>query len=141
MDITKQIAENLSAWMEATPGLDTIKKLAAKSKVGFGTIQRAKNGDGNITVQNLEAIAHTFGRRAADLLTAPDAPYATADLSATPKVAENIAQFPTPPQRDEAVRELVALAEGMTEQGRWQLLGQAKLLAATYAKAKANPAS
>ena len=41
--------------------LDTVKKVSARSGVGFGTVRRAKNGDGNITVENLSAIARAFG--------------------------------------------------------------------------------
>lgn len=73
MDIAKVIADNLTDWMESTPTLDTFKKLSAKSGVGFGTVQRAKNGDGNITVEKLAAIAQAFGRAPADLLL-PDTP-------------------------------------------------------------------
>ena len=68
MDITQIIASNLSAWMDEYPSLNTLQKLAKASHVGFGTIRRAKNGDGNITVQNLQAIAQAFKRQAIDLL-------------------------------------------------------------------------
>lgn len=54
MDIARVIAHNLSAWMAASANLGTLKALSKASGVGFGTIQRARNGDGNITVQNLE---------------------------------------------------------------------------------------
>lgn len=57
--------------MQATPSLDTLKKVSAKSDVGFGTVQRAKNGDGNITVANLAAIAQAFGRKPEELLVPP----------------------------------------------------------------------
>lgn len=75
MDIAKVISDNLTAWMEASPHLKTIKALAKASQVGFGTVRRAKNGDGNITVQNLEAIARAFRRRAIDLLADGRAAY------------------------------------------------------------------
>ena len=71
MEITQIIAHNLSAWMEANPHLNTLQKLSKVSHVGFGTIRRAKNGDGNITVQNLHAIAQAFKRQAIDLLQPP----------------------------------------------------------------------
>ena len=73
MDIATVIAENLTAWMSTTPALDTFKKLSAKSGVGFGTVQRAKNGDGNITAKSIAAIAEAFGRTPAELMTPPDA--------------------------------------------------------------------
>jgi len=69
MDTAAIISTNLTAWMAATPGLDTLQKLEARSGVGFGTIRRAKNGDGNITVDKLTAIAAAFGRLPAELMT------------------------------------------------------------------------
>lgn len=69
MDIAKIIGTNLSALMQSTPALDTIKKIKARSGVGFGTIQRAAAGEGNITVQNLVAIAQAFGKQATDLMS------------------------------------------------------------------------
>lgn len=71
MDIAKIIASNLTAWMAATPGLDTLQKLEAKSGAGFGTVRRAKKGEGNITVEKLAMIAAAFGRDPADLLKKP----------------------------------------------------------------------
>jgi transcriptional regulator with XRE-family HTH domain len=69
MEIDQIIAENLRALMNGSENLNTLKKLSAKSKVGFGTVRRTRNGDGNITVQNLEKIAHAFEKTAIDLLT------------------------------------------------------------------------
>lgn len=68
MDIAKTISANLTAWIGNNPGLDTFKKIAAASGVGFGAVQRAKNGDGNITVEKLSAIASAFKRHPAELL-------------------------------------------------------------------------
>jgi len=76
MDISAVIAANLSAWMEATPELETVQKVEAKSGVGFGTVRRARKGEGNLTVEKLAAIAAAFGRTAADLVTPQDASYA-----------------------------------------------------------------
>lgn len=71
MDITATVAANLSAWMAQTPALDTLQKLEAKSGVGFGTIRRARKGEGNVTIENLAKIAAAFGRPPADLLVPP----------------------------------------------------------------------
>lgn len=73
MDITETVAANLSAWMAQTPALDTLQKLEAKSGVGFGTIRRARKGEGNVTIENLAKIAAAFGRPPADLLKPPAA--------------------------------------------------------------------
>lgn len=142
MDITKAIAQNLSAWMKDSTSLNTSKKLSLRSGVGFGTVQRARNGEGNITVQNLEAIARAFGRTATDLITPPASDYATGQAAQAMAAAENIVTpFTRPDPQSAYFGELQALAEAMSEQGRWQLIGQAKLLATLHPKAKANPAS
>lgn len=62
------IAKNLTAWMESNPSLDTLKKVATRSGVGFGTVQRLKNGEGNPTRTSLEGVAKAFGRTAEELL-------------------------------------------------------------------------
>lgn len=49
MDINKVIAENLSAWMESDPKLNSMKAVRKSSGIGYGTVQRAKSGSGNNT--------------------------------------------------------------------------------------------
>lgn len=80
MDIAAIIAHNLTALMERHPDRDTLEKVAAAAGVGFGTVRRAKNGDGNLTVQKLELIARAFRRTARDLLVQADDTYQTAPL-------------------------------------------------------------
>jgi transcriptional regulator with XRE-family HTH domain len=72
MDTAKVIARNLAHLMEQSNSLTTITAVAKASGVGFGTVQRARNGDGNLTVQNLEMIAAAFRRKAVDLLADPE---------------------------------------------------------------------
>lgn len=71
MDIAEVISYNLTRLMSSSVSLNTLVKVSKASKVGFGTVRRAKNGDGNITVSNLEMIAAAFSRKAVDLLTLP----------------------------------------------------------------------
>lgn len=71
MDISAIISRNLNSWMESYPGRETLAKVAKAANIGFGTVQRARNGDGNITVSSLEAIAKAFRRTARDLITEP----------------------------------------------------------------------
>jgi len=71
MDIAEVISYNLTRLMSSSVSLNTLVKVSKASKVGFGTVRRAKNGDGNITVSNLEMIAAAFNRKAVDLLTLP----------------------------------------------------------------------
>jgi transcriptional regulator with XRE-family HTH domain len=95
MAITDTIAANLSVWMEHSADLNTLKKLASRSGVGFGTVQRVKNGNGNPTVKNLTDIAKAFGRRPEDLLILPgaDAPAAPGGLLLTTKEAALLENF------------------------------------------------
>lgn len=63
MDVSQIIAYHLTALMASYPERETLAKVAKAAKVGFGTVQRARNGDGNLTVQNLALIAAAFHRR------------------------------------------------------------------------------
>lgn len=97
MDISKTISDNLSAWMDESSSLNTLKKLEAKSGVGFGTIQRAKNGDGNITVEKLAMLAAAFGRTPADLLT-PAQTSTDLSLSSNTQGIADAAKSPSAPR-------------------------------------------
>jgi hypothetical protein len=97
--------------------------------VGFGTVRRARNGDGNTTIQNLTAIARAFKRRPEDLLRGQD--YTTDAKVTRLAVCEPAAQPPL-------IAELVAVAERMSERGQAQLIERAEVLALKFPKAKAN---
>lgn len=136
--------------MEATPALDTLKKVAAKSGVGFGTVQRAKNGNGNVTVQNLSAIAAAFRRHPAELMIEPEKKempllYAgtviegtATRLAAQEPPAAEIRAFPAP-----LLRELQEVAERINDTGLQRLIERANSLAEQFPKAvdKGNAAS
>lgn len=67
------LGENLTWLMSQRPELATpaaVEAATAKSneKVGRSSIDRAKNGVANLTIENLEAVAHAFGREAWELL-------------------------------------------------------------------------
>lgn len=128
MDIAKIISDNLTDWMAATPSLDTFKKVSAKSGVGFGTVQRAKNGDGNITVEKLTAIAAAFGRQPAELMTQP-----SKALDRTTVEAE---AAPLTPQRKSAREERIAAVNSLLaridDYGLVAMLEKAKDVARDY---------
>lgn len=132
MDITDHIAGNLSAWMDETPNLATLKKVAAKAGVGFGTVRRARNGDGNTTIKNLTAIAKAFGRSIEELLRAPPT-YATGGI-----VTELPAREPVIPP---LIEELIAVAHTLSDRGQAELIGRAKELALLHPRAKGNHAN
>lgn len=141
MDISKVISANLVAWMRDTPSLDTLKKVAAKSGVGFGTVQRAKNGDGNLSIEKLTMIAAAFRRHPAELLKAPIEAYEVNQPAAPNTLVANdsatITQFPNGPLND-----LMDLARRMNDTGLNQLIGAARILAEQYPKAdRGNAAS
>lgn len=125
MDITATISHNLSAWMDAKPTLGTLKKVAAKAKIGFGTVRRARNGDGNTTIQNLDAIARAFGRRVEHLLAEPAADGKVATLPER-----------EPPALEPPLDAIVTAALAMSKEGRHVLLGRAEELALRFPAAK-----
>lgn len=150
MDISKTIGGNLTAWMIDNQSLDTIEKVEAKSGVGFGTIRRTKNGEGNITVEKLTAIARAFGRHPAELMIQPEAIDEAADIREYRQSVFDEAQrfkvsepepaalysFPSP-----LVAELVAIAEKLNDAGLNRLIGQAQQLTTTHPKStKGNAA-
>lgn len=121
--------------MEGDPKLDTIKKVSARSGVGFGTVQRIKNGNGNPTITNLVDVAKAFGRTIEDLLKQPDG-YATSDLSTLISTRE-----PLPPHYGELIQDIIALAEKMNERGQAQLAERAEMLAARFPASKGKRAA
>jgi transcriptional regulator with XRE-family HTH domain len=123
MDTTKIIAINLTQWMAPPSKLDTLKKVAARSGVGFGTVQRARNGEGNITVQNLIAIAQAFGRPVEGLLRLPEG-------------VANIAHHEDRARSNALIDEIMGLIEQLDDDGRWLIKGQALLLLSHHAKEK-----
>lgn len=129
MDIAKVISHNLTVWMAETPSLDTFKKVAAKSGVGFGTVQRAKNGDGNITVEKLTAIAEAFGRKPAELMMPP-----SAAPSGTEAVKETCSPLtlPRPSPREDRIAAINTLLVCTDDYGLVAMLEKAKDVARDY---------
>ncbi len=121
MDIARTISGNLTAWMEADPSLDTFKKVAARSGVGFGTVQRAKNGDGNLTVEKLALIARAFGRSPADLLV---------PAAATPTAQPT--RLPTRTMREQRIDAINACLAKTDDYGLVAMLEKAKDVARDY---------
>ena len=118
MKITDHISANLGAWMSANQNLDTIKKVAAKSHVGFGTVRRVRNGDGNPTITNLCDIAKAFGRSVEDLIAPPGNAVNVIPISQVESNAKDVSQ---------AMKELLVLTDTMDESQLWQLAGVARL--------------
>lgn len=144
MDIAKTIGENLTALMGDHPSLDTCKKVSARSGVGFGTVQRAKNGDANITVEKLAAIASAFSRHPAELMLERKGanPPAVADYSKTiegsatrveanepnqPTALASVSELPQP-----LLSELADIAKRINDPGLHRLIGQALQLAEQF---------
>lgn len=144
MDIAKIIGTNITTLMANTPGLTTCKKVAAKSGVGFGTIQRAKNGEINITIEKLTKIAAIFKRHPAELMIDRQAkaePPALPDFAqCIPGEAQRVAEdragyaevlaFPRP-----LLDELNTIAAKINDQGLNRLIERAHQLAEQFPKA------
>lgn len=128
MTITDTIARNLAAWMQASPDLDTIQKVASRSKVGFGTVRRLKNGTGNPTIKNLTDIAQAFKKKPEDLLR---------PLSVdTSNVMSLAARELDSPAYTSAIQKLIEVANTMSTEGQHVLLGRAEELARLYPRSK-----
>jgi len=144
MDIAKIIGANITALMANTPGLTTCKKVAAKSGVGFGTVQRAKNGEINITIEKLTKIAAIFHRHPAELMIdwqnmdeRPPLPdFAQCIPGGAPPVAQEragyaeVLAFPRP-----LLDELQALAATINDQGLNRLIERAHQMAEQFPRA------
>lgn len=130
MDIAKTISTNLTAWMDGSKDLDTIKKVEEKSGVGFGTVRRTKKGDANITVEKLTLIAGAFKRHPAELLINKElsGAYALPDPLPAPQANEpdapNIVTFTNP-----KLVELQKIAAKLSPDRLDQLIGRAAQMA------------
>lgn len=127
MDVTQIIAANLDDWMANHPDLNTLKKVSARASIGFGTVRRARNGDGNTTIQNLAAIAKAFGRPLEDLLAAPGS-----------QVGGDVIELPRPPDLPSPIKELVEVAQSMTRDGQLVLLGRAQEISLHHRQVRKN---
>lgn len=133
MDIAKTISTNLTAWMDSSKDLDTIKKVEEKSGVGFGTVRRTKKGDANITVEKLTLIAWAFKRHPAELLIDKELSgvYALPNPPPAPQANEpeapNIVTFPDP-----LLVELQTIAAKISPAGLNRLIERAAQLAEDY---------
>lgn len=97
MNARAVLGENLTWLMSQRPELSTPAAVEAatlknNSKVGRSSVDRAKNGVANLTIENLEAIAQVYGRDAWELLrpgldSAANAPIA---LSGRTKALESL---------------------------------------------------
>lgn len=140
MTITDIISANLDAWMRDHPTLDTLKKVSGRSGVGFGTVRRVKNGDGNPTINNLYDIARVFGRTVEDLIRPPTGGDAVSAAEYSPSQRDcNVIGLTVQGANNPGIDELVTLAKGMSKEGQYILLGRAQELAVRYPQAQRKP--
>lgn len=71
MPLEQILATNIAALMARTVGLDTIEKLALRSGVGRGTVDRIKKHEVSTKLETVEKLADAFGLPPLTLLTAP----------------------------------------------------------------------
>ena len=135
MDIVKTIGENITALMQPPSALDTCMKVAAKSGVSFGTVQRVKNGEVNITVEKLSLIADAFKVHPSVLL-APLGDYASDQDQKPPNAgepeADRYAVFSPP------VTEVIEIMESLTHAQQRDVAAAVKMYLLTYNKDEKN---
>lgn len=141
MDIADIVSARLSAWMSDDKSLNTIKKVEEKSGVGFGTIRRAKNGDGNITIEKLAAIAKAFKRHPSELLIDPDKAYASTPAAENQQTPSRLEANEPPPANIVAMptalmTELLAIANTLNDAGLNRLIERARQIAEDHPKAR-----
>ena len=59
--IEKTVADNLTLLMKSSNAAGSDEKLARRSGVGRGTVQRARRGEVSLSIGNLERLADAFG--------------------------------------------------------------------------------
>lgn len=131
MDINRIISSNLTAWMESGKGPTTLKEVARRSGVGFGTAQRVKNGIGNTTIQNLDLIASAFGRSVIELISESSAYGTAAKATELPLNSKHKAAVYDLGKTNEdfVISEVVSILRTMDEKGRRAALKHVKLVA------------
>lgn len=138
MGINENVAANLKRWMQESVTLRTVDAVAERSGVGFGTVRRARNGDGNLTARNIEAIASAFRRTAFDLMAPVADPAPAANGIAEPPAPAYLGERRRTMQR-QLVRDLVEYADALPDDHLRQLVAQARILYAVAAPpARAN---
>ena len=86
--LRQRMADRLRDLMKTHPGLDTIKKVAAKSDTSFGTVQRILSAHENgVSIMYVEQIASAFGLSLVDFL-AEDEPASSALSDEAMRIAE-----------------------------------------------------
>lgn len=61
-ELKTRMANRLDALMGKTLGMDTLKKVAAKSKVGYGTVRRIRTAEStDVAIGLIEQVATAFG--------------------------------------------------------------------------------
>jgi len=65
-------ARNLDSWMRASKTLNTQARVAEKAGVGAATVKRCLDGDGGISLKNLNLIVQAFGRQTYEVLVPAD---------------------------------------------------------------------
>lgn len=139
MDIAKTISTNLTAWMNVSKDLDTIKKVEEKSGVGFGTVRRTKKGDANITVEKLTLIAGAFKRHPAELLIDKALPGDYALPSPPPPPQANEPQADRLALFSPLVAEVIQIMEGLTHSQQREVVGAVKMFLLNHIQDQQNP--
>lgn len=69
MDLQTILAANLTKLMDESVSLDTIEKVATRSQLGRGTVDRLKKGEVSARIETVQALADAFGKTALQMLS------------------------------------------------------------------------
>lgn len=114
--------------MDRSADLQSQPRVAARSGIGQSHIGRILRSESAATVDVIEALARAFQVSPGDLLVPPESP------------ASNVVPLSVA-QPSATVAEITVIAEQLSPEGQWILLGRAQELLARYPLAKPNHAS
>lgn len=91
MKLEQILAKNITRLMETTTGLDTIDKVAQRSGVGRGTVDRVRKAEVSTKIETVELLAAAFGVSPLALLSETWPPAAAAVEEHPPLAETNVA--------------------------------------------------
>jgi len=106
--------------------------------VGFGTVQRIKNGEGNITAKNMALIARAFNRHPAELMIArpaeekPELTHYRQTIDGTATRVETNEKAPTAliiPYKNPLHEEVLSICKGINDNALREVIGYLKRVA------------
>ena len=92
MKLEEILAKNLNRLMSETVGLDTNDKVALRSGVGRGTVDRLRKAEASAKIETIDLLAAAFGVSPVVLLSEADANQEPADTTLAPESTDSVSR-------------------------------------------------